>query len=507
MSLYNKYRKQLLFILVLITAVLVRAIQFSSHPGGLNQDEASIGYDTWALLNYGIDRNGYSFPVHLVAWGSGQNVLYAYLSMPFVKLFGLNVFSVRIVNLIFSLLTVIAVYFMVKKFKGYKTAIISMALVAISPWNIMLSRWGLESNLFPAMFFLSIWTLLAALDNKKFMYFAAFLFAVTMYSYGSSYLVITLFCLISFIYFIVNKLVPIKTLILSALVFLVFAFPIYLFMIINVFQLDSISLGIISVPHTYGARISTQAGTTIQDFFNNINQNVIMQVDGSQRNSFAFYGCFYVISLPFCIYGIVKCVKNRKPFDIIMLNAFICSMLLFIYYKDPNINRVNAIYLPMIMFTALGAGSFIKSKTQLISIAVTYAICFVGFTAQYFGEPYKQSIANEFYDSFDEAILKAEELSGGNQTVYVTSNVNMPYIYVLFYTQTPPSDFINTVVYSNPQSQFQLVSSFDNYVFNSSYLTSGAKGIYIVDNSNLTTIRQFTDEIYTYSNYSVAVLR
>lgn len=504
---FNKNKKTLLFILILLTAVLTRIIIFPSHPGGLNQDEASIGYDAWALLNYGIDRNGCTLPVHLIAWGSGQNVLYAYLSMPFIALFGLNVFSVRIVNLIFSLLTIIAVYFALKRFKGYKTAIIAMALTSIAPWNIMLSRWGLESNLFPAMFLLSICALLKALDNYKFVYPAAMLFALTMYSYGSAYLVVTLFCFISFIYFIVKRLVPIKTLILSSLLFFLLALPIYLFMIINVFQLNSISLGMISIPHTYGSRIATQSGITVQDFFHNINQNVIMQTDNNQRNSFPFYGCLYVISLPLCLYGITKCIKKRTAFDFIILNSFFCSVLLFIYYKAPNINRVNAVYLPMIIFTAIGISSFIKSKTQLISIAAAYSICFAGFTMQYFGDSYRQSISAEFYDSFDEAIIKADELSQGTQNVYVTANVNMPYIYVLFYTQTPPAEFINTVQYANPKSQFQIVNSFENYIFGNSYITSRQKGVYIIDNYNLGIIQPYASEIYTYDNFSVAVIK
>lgn len=106
-------KKAIIFFAVLFSGILVRLIDFPNHPSGLNQDEASIGYDAWSILNYGIDRNGVSYPVHLVAWGSGQNALYAYLSMPFIALFGLNVFSVRIVNLLFSLLTIIAVFFII----------------------------------------------------------------------------------------------------------------------------------------------------------------------------------------------------------------------------------------------------------------------------------------------------------------------------------------------------------------------------------------------------------
>ena len=114
-------RDKALFVLIVLAAVIVRGVLFGAHPAGLNQDEASVGYDAWALMNYGVDRNGYTLPVHLMAWGSGQNALYAYLSMPFIALFGLNVFSVRAVNLIFSLLTVIAVYSTLKQAVNKKT--------------------------------------------------------------------------------------------------------------------------------------------------------------------------------------------------------------------------------------------------------------------------------------------------------------------------------------------------------------------------------------------------
>ena len=148
-----------------------------------------------------------SFPVHFISWGSGQNALYAYLSMPFIAVFGLDVFSVRIVNLIFSLITVVAVYFMIKTFKNKKTAFIAMALTAASPWNIMLARWGLESNLFPAFFVLSLWALLLSTKKAHFVYLAAVLMALSLYSYGAAYLVISIFGFICFFYFLFARLV------------------------------------------------------------------------------------------------------------------------------------------------------------------------------------------------------------------------------------------------------------------------------------------------------------
>lgn len=506
----KKYRVQLLFVFIMISAAFVRLILFGSHPAGLNQDEASIGYEAWSVMNFGVDRNGASLPVHFIAWGSGQNVLYAYLSMPFIAIFGLNVFSVRIVNLIFSLVSVAVIYLLVSRFKGRRYGFYAMALAAASPWNIMLAHWGLESNLFPAMFLLSIWTLALSTEKKKLIYLSAFLFALTMYSYGSAYLVITIFAVAAYIFFIVKKLVPIKSLLISAVVFIIFSFPIYLFMIVNVFNLDTIKLGAITIPHTFGERISAQGGVTFNKIVENIYNHLVLQSDGISRNALPIYGCIYVISLPFTIVGIVKStkklIKERKVFDFLLLDAFISSLLLFAYYNAPNINRVNSIYLPMIIYTAIGLGDLLKNRKQIISVLAAYAIMFSGFSAQYFGDVYKESIATEFYESFGEAVDKADFIANGND-IYVTANVNMPYIYVLFYEQPNPSDFYTTVNYTNPGAQFQQVASFKNYKFSHNYITSGAKGVYIIDNSDIPSINKYTNTIYSFKRYSVAVIR
>ena len=81
---------------LLLAGALLRFLCLGSFPPGLNQDEASIGFDAWSLLRWGMDRNGGAWPVLFVSWGSGQNVLYAYLSLPCLALFGLNTVSLRL---------------------------------------------------------------------------------------------------------------------------------------------------------------------------------------------------------------------------------------------------------------------------------------------------------------------------------------------------------------------------------------------------------------------------
>ena len=503
----DRNREHILFAVIFLVAVLLRVIMFGSHPAGLNQDEASVGYDAWALMNDNIDRNGFSFPVHLMAWGSGQNALYAYFSMPFIALFGLNVFSVRIVNLIFSLLTVLAVYSTLKQAVDKRTAFIGMALTAAAPWNVMLARWGLESNLFPAMLMLSIWVLFRSTKNKRFFYPAAVILALSLYSYGSAYLVVTLFALACFVYCVVKKLVPVKTLIVGALVYVVISVPIYLFVYINVFELEGLQIGAMSIPRLYGNRIQVQNGATFFDFFKNLYHFVLWQTDNTERNAFQFYGCYYVISLPFLMAGIVRAVKKRMEFDFIVLLALICSVLLFCYYNAPNINRVNAIYMPLILLTSVGLGGVIKNKCSFALIFVSYTICLTGFSFRYFGSDYREYIGKEFCDGFEEALKKTTELSSGNKTVNIVTS-NMPHIYTLFYTQTPPGEFLDTVVYENPGAMFQRVRSFSNYRFTTNFhaFNPDESGIYLLDASLQETAEKKTSEIYSHKNFIVAVI-
>ena len=500
------YRKQLLVFFVLLSAVLLRTVVFTGHPGGLNQDEASIGYDAWSLLNYGVDRNGYSMPVHFLAWGSGQNTLYAYFSMPFIWIFGLNVFSVRCVNLLFGIITVLVIYLLVKKYCGFKTAIIATALTAIAPWHIMLSRWGLESNLFPAMLIISIWLMSKAFEKNLLLPVAAFSFGLCMYAYGSAYVVVSLFCLTSFIYILVKKLIPLRICIISAIIFLLVSLPVYLFVATNLFHWGSLSIGPFSIPETYVSRMTAELGFNLKNTFKYIFELLVLQYDSNNRNSLPVYGCIYLISLPFFIIGAIKLAKTKGEFRLIIFNLMICSFVLFFFYEIPNINRLNAIYLPMIICTAIGLSDILKNKSTAAAAIISYAMFFSGFCFQYFGMEYRNTVAKEFFVSFDKAILKAQEVSENNGTIYVTQRVNMPYIYVLFYTKTNPETYIKTVSFQDPNVQFQQVLSFDRYIFNTEPLRERQKGIYIVDNHEYDYMYSLSNEIYTYENYSVVVV-
>ena len=196
-----------LFILILIIGVCVRILFLSKFPSALNCDEASSGYEAFSILNYGIDRNGNHFPVFLVAWGGGQNALFSYLIIPFIALFGLSLFSIRLPMAILGIVSLFLFYFLLKKIANKKFALLGLFFFAICPWHIMKSRWGLESNLFPDLILLFSFLFIKGLDDKnKFFYYSSFVIAgISAYSYGTSYYFLPVFLLPLLIYCLKTK--------------------------------------------------------------------------------------------------------------------------------------------------------------------------------------------------------------------------------------------------------------------------------------------------------------
>ena len=104
------------FWLILAIGIFARAFLFGDVPGDINQDEAFAGYNAFTLMHHAADSYGYRLPVYLTAWGSGMNALESYLMIPFVAIFGLKVWVIRLPMLIVGILSLVAVYHLVRRF-------------------------------------------------------------------------------------------------------------------------------------------------------------------------------------------------------------------------------------------------------------------------------------------------------------------------------------------------------------------------------------------------------
>lgn len=131
-------------ILILCIAAWLRFANFSSNPPGFFCDEASIGYNAYSILHTGRDEFGTPFPLFFRAFGEYKNPIDIYLTIPFVAVFGLSEFSVRLSSVVMSLITILLIYILGKRMGSSSLGLIMASVYAITPWSIHLSRTNME---------------------------------------------------------------------------------------------------------------------------------------------------------------------------------------------------------------------------------------------------------------------------------------------------------------------------------------------------------------------------
>lgn len=478
----KKHSTLFCFFLILF-GIIIRFLGISLLPGGLNQDEASIGYETFSLLQDGFDRNGIKYPVHFISWGNGQNALYAYLSMPFVKLFGLNSFSVRFLNALLSSISLLVFYLFFKEAFNKKKALVALSFFVICPWSIMSARWGLESNIFPAIFLIAVFFLLKGITrNQIYFLLSAVFFSLCLYAYGPSYLVVPIFFLFFLSYLLYFKKISLKYILLSFGLFLFLSLPMILFVIVNQFDLDPMRILGLSVPKMLTDRTADVFNLFTGNFILNLIKNIVrffsvffLQTDNFLFNAIPVFGLIYHISLPFFFIGFYGILKNREylePANFIMLSWFVCSVILGITIHA-NINRVNILIIPMIYFVILGIiftkeqFSTIKKQKRFSCFLSTFYMLSFMFFIGYYVTFFNKENRNDFFYGLGDAICFVNEKYPEEPINITTHSINMPYIHVCFFSQTDPNLFRETVVYDkeNLNGGFRNVLSFDRFNF------------------------------------------
>ena len=502
-----KYK--LLLSLIIFIGVFVRLYRIDAYPVGLNQDEASIGYEAISIFNYGIDRFGMSYPVHLIAWGSGQNALYAYLIMPFIKIVTNEILLIRLPMALLGSFTLLFLLYFIKREELNKKGIIILLLFAIMPWHIMKSRWGLESNIFPDIVFYGLLLLYFGIKNKKKILYisAAIVFGISTYAYGTSYLYIPLMLILIYYYLIKSKKITLKEGVVYFLITGIVALPMVLFVVINYFDLEPITIFKITIPRLYSNRFvekSSFNGNIILNIVTNFIKTIkiiFLGIDDEHLNSIVFSGLFYSISIPFLIYGVYLYFKEKKYqknlYLKLMYMALIAGLVVSVMVKS-NINRLNILWIPLYVFIILGILA-IDNKYFKAGILSLYVISFIIFNCYYYGG-YQEVIANDNNVGFREAIKSVS----GKENVYITDRVNQPYIFWLYYNKVSPYYYIENRHIVREDIAFQSIDNIGNtyfYIAGDNILDRGSTYIMPFDAINVYVIDGC--KVNVYNNYVV----
>ena len=456
--------------LLLALGFALRLVALRALPFGLNQDEASAGYETFALLTAGMDRCGQRWPVLFIAWGSGQNVLMSYLALPFVALFGLNEWSIRLPNAISGCLTLFVFWRLARRTGGVRFGLLALFLLVINPWHMMMSRWALESNQLPFFLLTGVWCTALAKEKPWALLGAAGCLGLALYAYGTAFFFLPLYLLCAVIW--LRRELRWKPFLASLALFALLAFPIALCQLRNALGLPATQLLGLTLPQlTEGRQAATSVfgGGGPAAVWENAKTLLAMLWkggDGLIWNALPFWrgGIMYFFGLPAAALGVVRSLKERKqrpgeaPLRFALWSALLCALLI-----RGNVNRVNMLWLPLIYFSALGLDWLIWRLGRWCAVPLAGMLaCFVVFFGAYNATLGGAGNVN-YFPGLGEAIRTAE--AAGAETVYITNSVNQPYIFALFYTETPPETFVDTVVYRNPSGAFRQAERFEGFEF------------------------------------------
>ena len=197
-SIYINYVKKYSWVylpIILAIAALLRILWLGTIPNGFYCDEASNAYDSYSILHTLRDQHGQFLPWFTRSIDDYRESLFVFISIPFIKLLGLNEFSARLPAAFIGILTVVVLYYLVKELFDRRTALVAALFIAISPWHIQFSRIAFRAILIPLLFCLALLLFVKSFKRPKYLPASALLFAFSLYTYASARVFIPLFML------------------------------------------------------------------------------------------------------------------------------------------------------------------------------------------------------------------------------------------------------------------------------------------------------------------------
>lgn len=534
----------LLFFIVL-TAAFLRFYQLGVVAPSLTWDEVAWGYNAYSLGLDGKDEFGRFLPYdYLESFGDFKPPVYAYLDIFPIKLFGLTEFAVRFPSALFGSLTVLITYFLTKQLFPLKSKskepdsnnqnsknsleignlklevpIVAAALLAISPWHIMLSRAAFEANVSTFFIITGVWLFLKGVENKPWLLIlSAISFVVTIYTFNTARVVSPLLVLILAIAFWKKIWIFRKQAVVAALVGLFLILPTLSFLFspqarlrfkeVNIFSnVDIIERTNQEMANDNNAwwsnvlhnRRFAFGAEYVHHYFDNLSPLFLfIKGDGNPKFSIQTVGQMYLFELPFFIAGILFLFRKReKNWWIIPTWLLVAIVPAATARETPHALRIETALPTFQILVAYGLVVIASGAKQsfryvrglpraLYALAMTLFVLFAMFNVVYFLENYfnhyPKRFSREWQYGYKDAVLYMNQEDKNYSKVYLTKELGRPYVYTLFYKKYDPALFRKEANIIRDPFGFVTVESFDKYYFErETLITMKAKNVLYID--------------------------
>ncbi|MDP4009677.1 MAG: phospholipid carrier-dependent glycosyltransferase [Candidatus Shapirobacteria bacterium] len=458
---------KIFLISIFFISFIIRVYLSWNYPS-LVWDEAALGYNAFSILQTGRDEYGKFLPLILKSFGDYKPGLYAYLAIPFVYILGLNDLSIRLPSIILGSLTPILLYFLICQIDPRKIKLASIAtiLLAFNPYNIHFSKTAWETNILTFELVLASYYFFKYINTKKnsSLFLSALVFGTTLYTYQASKM-ISLFLIVILVILSATKDLAKRKLSF----FKFFVFPLFIFALPIVygmfFSQDSNRLKVVSIfSYSRSQQETSQIISESNNFdylifhnpvifylreistryFNHFSTKFLVFEGDWQnaRHSAPYIGVLLYPSIIFLVIGFfTSLAKKQDKMNLFFLFWLLLAPILAALTRDIiQPVRSMSFSIPLIYFTAQGAIyvlNFIKNKTFLVFIILTYLLSFIYYSDLYYNHMVKKS-PSDFLYGYKQAVTYVSTRQYQYDHIYFTDFYGQPYIFYLFYSQYSP---------------------------------------------------------------------
>ncbi|HVT01007.1 MAG TPA: glycosyltransferase family 39 protein [Patescibacteria group bacterium] len=472
--------RNLILGLIILLGLILRFFWLGKVPVSLHRDEAFLGYNAYSILKTGKDISGNFMPIHLESFFFSP-AGYSYFSIPFIAIFGLNQFSVRVASALFGTLTIPLIYLLTislfkKNKSSFNIAYLTAFIFAISPWSIDLSRVSVENTI--VLFFICLGTLLyvSYVNNKKLYYliFAFVSFFLTLFIYQAPRAFLPLF--IPFLFIVFSG--GIKKIFLNKLPWLLYLILIILPVVLIVRSPDlSWRLQSLSILNNPATKIAvdqelvndTLAGspyllartihnkpigylfTFTNNFFKHLSFDFLFS-DGGYPDRFRIpqVGLLYLFEFPLILLGIYYLIRRESKIITLLAGWIVLGIVgTAITFDDiPNLQRTLIILPALSILSGYGLYSIYEfvlfsKKSRKVFVVLAGLIIFANFTYYIFQYYTQGRFYRTWYrqDGYEKLVTEVNKLAPNYKYIVVTSKESAPTILFLFYSKYDPATF------------------------------------------------------------------